>query len=89
MAGAGLEPVELAIDVSGLGVYTSMQAVLALDVWEDGRVTAVLVERSSGDDALDQAARDAARNWKAAGKVQVGGELRRVTVAFDPPAPGP
>ncbi|MGE8287674.1 MAG: energy transducer TonB family protein [Stenotrophomonas sp.] len=89
MAGAGLEPVELAIDVSGPGVYTSMQAVLALDVWEDGRVTAVLVERSSGDDALDQAARDAARNWKAAGKVQVGGELRRVTVAFDPPAPGP
>lgn len=71
------------------GVETDTQVVLIVDVWQDGRVTSVLVEQGSGNAALDQAARDGARGWRSAGKVPKGGERRRVTVEFKAPVAAP
>lgn len=67
------------------GVTAHSRAMLVLDLWEDGTVTSVLIEESSGDPALDLAARIGARNWKYARIVPAGGERRRVLVAFHPP----
>lgn len=69
------------------GVTSPTHVVLVLDVWKDGQITSVLVERSSGDDMLDQAARQGARWWKNKAKLPPSGERRRVTVTFRPSPP--
>ncbi|MEG0184587.1 MAG: energy transducer TonB [Stenotrophomonas sp.] len=73
-------------------VAADSAVTLQVDVWQTGQVTSVLIERSSGDATLDEAARQGARTWLSASKVPKGGERRQVTVAFSVPvaeAPSP
>jgi len=58
---------------------------LVLDVWEDGRITSVLVERSSGHEMFDRLARVNAQRLENTAKVPAGGERRRVSVHINPP----
>lgn len=66
-------------------VAADSAVTLRVDVWQSGVVTSVLIEQSSGDVKLDEAARQGARTWHSASKVEKGGERRRVTVAFKVP----
>lgn len=85
LATAGFRPGPTGITLPAPGIAAEVQTNLAVDVWEDGTVTAVLVERSSGIEALDQAARAGARVWQSAATVPTGGERRRVAVRFKAP----
>jgi TonB family protein len=85
LAAAGFMPEPLPPLPAGVVVAHHARVLLVVDVWEDGRVTSVLVQKSSGVLTLDQAARAAAAGWRSAGKVPAGGERRGVAVEFLPP----
>jgi len=85
LAAAGFMPEPLPPLPAGVVVARHARVLLVVDVWEDGQVTSVLVQKSSGVLALDQAARAAAAGWRSAGKVPAGGERRGVAVEFLPP----
>jgi TonB family protein len=84
LAAAGFTPEPLPPLPEGTVVARNVRVLLVVDVWEDGQVTSVLVQRSSGVLALDQAARAAAARWRSAVKVPAGGERRGVAVEFLP-----
>lgn len=84
LAAAGFTPEPLPPLPEGTVVARNVRMLLVVDVWEDGQVTSVLVQRSSGVLALDQAARAAAARWRSAVKVPAGGERRGVAVEFLP-----
>jgi len=69
-------------------VQADSMVTLQVDVWQSGVVTSVLIESSSGNAVLDEAARRGARTWLSASKVPTGGERRQVTVVFKAPVAG-
>lgn len=89
LAAAGFTPEPLPPLPEGIVVARYASVLLVVDVWEDGQVTSVLVQKSSGVLALDQAARAVAAGWRSAGKVPAGGERRGVAVEFLAPGGEP
>ncbi|MDR2837991.1 MAG: TonB family protein [Azonexus sp.] len=82
LAAAGFRPQPLGIVLPESGGRADSQMVLVLDVWKNGQITSVLVEKSSGDPALDQAARLGAADWRNVRKTPKNGERRRVAIEF-------
>lgn len=84
---AGFEQQQRPVRLPPSGLSSGGSVLVAVDVLADGSISSVLIERSSGDPALDDAVRGSARNWKALTPIAGDGERRRVQVRFEAPQP--
>lgn len=82
---AGFEQKQRPVALPSSGISSDSSLRVAVDVLADGSISSVLIERSSGDPALDDATRAAARRWKATLPIAAEGERRRVQVRFEAP----
>ena len=84
---AGFEQKQRPVVLPPSGISSGGSVLVVVDVLADGSISSVLIERSSGDPALDDAVRLSARHWKALTPIVGDGERRRVQVRFEAPQP--
>ncbi|WP_313172967.1 TonB family protein [Stenotrophomonas sp.] len=84
---AGFEQQQRPVVLPPSGLSSGGSVLVAVDVLADGSISSVLIERSSGDPALDDAVRWSARRWKALTPIAAKGERRRVQLRFESPVP--
>ena len=84
---AGFEQKQRPVVLPPSGISSGGSVLVVVDVLADGSISSVLIERSSGDPALDDAVRMSARHWKALTPIAGDGERRRVQVRFEAPQP--